>query len=134
MAAILNLVFLIPALAFLGELIRVRSVTPVDEQEGLTAYEDRMLLGAVFGALLPALLNGSSLVFLGVILIVAAEGYVIMTTDRELAALVPTPRFHARTISGHQNMVMGLALGGAFGGFIVSLIVGSIFSAIGGLF
>ena len=134
MATFLNIIFLFPALGLLGEFARVRFDVPVDEQAGLTAYEDRMLMGAVFGALLPALLNGSAIVLLGVFLVLAGQAYVVMETDRAGMALIPTPHFRSRNIEVHQNMVLGLAGGGALAGFIVSLIFGAIANGIFGLF
>lgn len=128
MAALLNLVFLFPALGFLFEFARVRTETPVDEQSGNIAYEDRMLLGAIFGACLPALLNGSLVVLLGVTVIIATQAYVVVATDRSGLALLPTPHFHHGTISNHQTKVAGLALGGAVGGFVVSLIFSGVIS------
>ena len=126
MASILNLLYLIPALGLLAEFVRLRNQTPVDEQAGMTAFEDRCLVGAIFGATLPALLSGSLLVMVGVLAVIGAEAYVLLDTDRSGMALLPTPGFRSRNISAHQNMVLGLGAGGLFAGFIGSLIFGAI--------
>lgn len=126
MASFVNLIFLFPALGLLFELARVRTETPVDEQAGNVAYEDRLLLGAIFGACLPALLNGSLVVLVGVAVVVATQAYIVFETDRAGLALLPTPEFHRGNISDHQTLVAGLALGGVIVGFIVSLIFAGI--------
>ncbi len=122
MASILNFLYLVPAVGLLAEFVRVRNQTPIDEQAGMVAYEDRMLVGAIFGAALPALLSGSLLVLIGVLGVLGAEAYVLIDTDRSGMALLPTPGFRARNISAHQNMVLGLGLGGILAGLMGSLI------------
>ena len=134
MAGFLNIIFLFPALALLAEFVRVRFDVPIDEQPERIAYEDRVLMGAIFGALLPALLNGSFIVLLGVFMVLAGQGYVMMQTDRAGMVLLPTAQFRSRNIEAHQNLVLGLAGGGVLGGFVISLIFGAIVNGILGLF
>lgn len=134
MASFLNIIFLFPALALLGEFVRVRYDVPVDEQAGRVAYEDRMLMGAIFGAVLPALLNGSTIVLLGVLIVLGTQGYIMMQTDRSGLALLPTAQFRSRNIEAHQNLVLGLAGGGVVAGFLVSLVFNAIANGILSLF
>lgn len=134
MAGLLNIIFLFPALGFLAEFVRVRFDSPLDEQMERTAYEDRVLIGAVFGAILPALLNGSAIVLLGAVVALGTQGYVMMQTDRDGLALLPTANFRSRNIDVHQNLVLGLAGAGLFAGFMVSLIFSAVVNGIMGLF